>query len=300
MNTPIVLIIFNRPCVTAKVFEAIRKVRPKQLLVIADGPRSDHKTDSEFCRAARAVIEKVDWDCEVLENYSDINLGCKQRVSSGINWVFSMVNEAIILEDDCLPHPSFFRFCTELLDLYRNDERIMAISGNNLQFGENTTQYSYYFSRFNHIWGWATWKRAWQHYDVEMRYFSQLKNTNWLNSILINRRAKKCWEKQFEEAYLGRIDTWDYAWTFACWLQNGLTILPEANLVSNLGFGEDATHTKDVQSRYSNIAVKAVDFPLSHPPFMVCNWQADRFTQETLFRLGLWSWLRAELREMFQ
>ena len=152
-STPVAFIIFNRPDTTKRVFAEIAKARPPKLLVIADGPRADHPADVEKCAAVRAIIDGVDWDCEVLKNYSDVNLGCKRRVSSGLDWVFDTVEEAIILEDDCLPHPTFFRFCEEMLEKYRDDKRIAMISGDNLQFGRKRTGYSYYFSRYPHIWG---------------------------------------------------------------------------------------------------------------------------------------------------
>ncbi|MEW6491011.1 MAG: glycosyltransferase family 2 protein, partial [Cyanobacteriota bacterium] len=164
MKTPVVFIIFNRPDTTQKVFEAIRQAHPPLLFVIADGPRPNKPGEDQKCAATRAIIDQVDWDCEVLTNYSEINLGCERRVSSGLNWVFDTVEEAIILEDDCLPHPTFFSFCEELLDYYRNDQRVMVITGQNVQFGRKRTDYTYYFSRYNHCWGWASWRRAWRSY----------------------------------------------------------------------------------------------------------------------------------------
>lgn len=169
MSTPIALIIFNRPDLTIRVFSKIARAKPKTLFVIADGPRSDHPGDIKKCAEARSIIESVDWDCTVHKNYSDINLGCGRRLASGISWVFEKVEEAIILEDDCLPHPTFFRFCKELLERYRDDERIMQINGQNFQHKSMRTSYSYLFSYSNNCWGWATWRRAWQHFDMEMR-----------------------------------------------------------------------------------------------------------------------------------
>jgi hypothetical protein len=160
VNTPIAFFIFNRPDTTARVFEAIRQAQPSKLLVVADGPRSTRPGEAEKCAATRAIIDQVDWECEVLTNYSDVNLGCRHRVSSGLDWVFEQVEEAIILEDDCLPHPTFFRFCEELLEWYRHDHRIVAISGDNFQNGHQSGEFSYYFSRYVHIWGWATWRRG--------------------------------------------------------------------------------------------------------------------------------------------
>ena len=276
MKTPVAFIIFNRPDTTKKVFEAIRQAKPPKLFVIADGPRSDRPNEAEKCATARAIIEGVDWECEVLINYSDVNLGCKLRVSSGLNWVFSEVEEAIILEDDCLPHPSFFPFCEDLLDYYRNDTRIMAICGGNFQFGRNCNNYSYYFSRYVHVWGWASWRRAWQNYDVDMKLWHEVRYSDLLPKSL------KSWNKRFQDTYNGLIDTWDNQLFFTFWSQNGLTILPNSNLVSNIGFREDATHTKG-DSKLANIPTEAIDFPLKHPRYMIPNIQADKYTQKDQF-----------------
>ncbi len=161
LKTTIAFLIFNRPDATERVFEEIGKAKPPMLLVIADGPRAQVPEDAEKCAASRAIIEQADWDCRIVKNYSDINMGCRNRVSSGLNWVFDTVEKAIILEDDCLPSPSFFRFCQELLTYYQDDVRVMTINGTNWQLGWKIGDGSYYFSRFNLIWGWATWRRAW-------------------------------------------------------------------------------------------------------------------------------------------
>ncbi|MCA2940318.1 MAG: glycosyltransferase family 2 protein [Microcystis sp. M113S1] len=284
LTTPIAFLIFNRPDTTARVFEAIRQAKPPKLLVVADGLRPDRADDIEKCKAARAIIDGVDWDCEVLTNYSDVNLGCKSRVSSGLNWVFDTVEEAIILEDDCLPHPSFFQFCEELLEYYRHDQRIMVISGDNFQFGRKRTEYSYYFSRYNHIWGWASWRRAWQYYDLKMKLWQEISDGSWLESILGETQAVKYWTKIFQTAYDNKVDSWDYGWTFACWIQNGLTILPNVNLVSNIGFGADATHTSRAIQSVVNNPVREMSFPLQHPPFITRHFEADRFTWENIYR----------------
>jgi hypothetical protein len=183
IKTPVAFLVFNCPDTTIRVFEEIRCARPPKLLVVADGPRADRPGEADKCQAVRAVIETVDWPCEVLKNYSDVNLGCKIRVSSGLDWVFEQVEEAIILEGDCLPHPTFFRFCEELLETYRDDERIGMISGDNFQFGRKRGDASYYFSRYNHIWGWASWRRAWQHYDRNMAIWPKFRDDHWLNGF---------------------------------------------------------------------------------------------------------------------
>ena len=282
LKTPVCFIIFNRPDVTQRVFEKIREAKPPKLLVIADGPRTNKIGEQEKCIAARAIINQVDWKCEVLTNYSDVNLGCRKRIYTGLDWVFSQVEEAIILEDDCLPDPSFFRFCEELLEEYRHNSRIMLVSGQNLQFGKKRRNYSYYFSRYNHCWGWATWKRAWQYYDDTMELWPLVKNENWLFDILQDEQAFRYWSATFQGMYEG-FDTWDYPWLFACYINQGLSILPNINLVSNIGFGQEGTHATDTNSILANIPVEEMQFPLKHPPFIVRDTQADNFTERTFY-----------------
>lgn len=299
LMTPVVFIIFNRPNVTQRVFEEIRKARPKKLLVIADGPCLDKTGEAERCVEARTIIERVDWDCEVLKNYSNVNLGCGKRVSTGLDWVFNTVEEAIILEDDCLPHPTFFRFCQELLEKYRDDERVLTISGNNFQFGRRRTDCSYYFSRYDHIWGWATWGRMWKYYDFNMKLWPKVRDNHWLfdifGSIQVTvEEGKQClrpyggventqyWHDILEDTYAGKIDTWDYQLLFACLLQNGIHVLPNTNLVSNIGFGQQATHTLGV-GKFADMPVYGMDFPLKHPEFIIRDIWADEYTQVNNF-----------------
>ena len=277
LSTPVAFLIFKRPDTTEKVFEAIRQAQPRKLLVIADGARPDKPGESEKCAEARAIIDRVDWDCEVLKNYSDVNLGCKKRVSSGLDWVFSEVEEAIILEDDCLPHPSFFSYCENLLDYYRDDERIMAISGDNFQDGNQRTPYSYYFSKYNHCWGWATWRRAWKHWHFNPEKWIEFRDTGLIKFICDDSYEEKYWTQVFNTLFLeGKPNTWDYSWTFACWSQSGLTALPNVNLVSNIGFGSGGTHTFG-DSPLANMAVEDIG-EITHPPFVVRHIEGDLYT----------------------
>jgi hypothetical protein len=287
LTTPIAFIVFNRPDTTAKVFEAIRQAQPPKLLIIADGARPDRIGEAEKCQQVREICDRIDWDCEVLRNYSDPNLGCKKRVSSGLDWVFQQVEAAIILEDDCLPDPTFFPFCQELLEKYRDDQRVMFIGGTNYQFGKKRSDYSYYFSRYNHVWGWASWRRAWQHYDVEMNLLPTIKSGNWLKDILNSDRAVKHWENTFETVYQNQLNTWDLQWTFACWLQSGLSIIPNVNLVSNIGFGIDATHTNAMNHPLANMVTAALELPLTHPPFLIRDANADIFTENKFYSISL-------------
>jgi hypothetical protein len=284
MQTPVALIIFNRPHTTERVFAEIAKAKPPKLFVIADGPRSDWPGEAEKCVATRAIIERVDWECEVFKNYSDVNLGCGRRPATGISWVFEQVEEAIILEDDCVPHPTFFRFCEELLERYRDDKRMMHISGNNFQFGRRRTPFSYFLSCHNICWGWASWRRAWQHFDMGVKLWPALRDTSWLLDIVGDTRAVQYWQKVFDQAYVsrGNVNYWDYQWTLTCWAQNGLSILPNTTLVSNIGFGEGATHTKSSRDKRSNLPTTEMSFPLRHPPYVARNREADQFFIEQI------------------
>lgn len=297
LKTPVAFIIFNRPDTTERVFEKIRQSKPPKLLIVADGPRGDRPGEVNKCASARAVIERVDWDCEVLKNYSNVNMGCKQRVSSGLNWVFDTVEEAIILEDDCLPHPTFFRFCEELLEKYRYDERIGMISGDNFQFGRKRTIYSYYFSHFNHIWGWASWRRAWQEYDINMKLWPKINEGEWLLDILGDKITVKSWKQIFESVYQGKIDTWDYQWTFACWMNNFLTLLPSVNLISNIGFGIASTFTIDNNDKRANLSIQEMHFPLYHPPYIIRDTKADKFTYRNFVRVPFLKRVKNKLKE---
>ena len=282
LKTPVVFIIFNRPDTTKRVFTEIAQAKPPKLLVIADGPRADHPEDVGKCAAVRAIINGVDWDCDVLKNYSDVNLGCKRRVSSGLDWVFDTIEDAIILEDDCLPHSTFFRFCEEMLERYKDDERIAMISGNNFQFGRKRTDYSYYFSRYTHIWGWASWRRAWDNYDVDMKIWPEIRDGGWLRDLLGDKKSVRYWKKMFENVYQGKIDTWDYQWIFSCWVQGALTILPNVNMVSNIGFGPEAVHTTK-RNKFAEMKTEYMDFPISHPPYILSDSLADSITGNRMF-----------------
>jgi hypothetical protein len=273
---------FNRPQLTSRIFEEIRRARPSKLLVVADGPRADRPGEAARCAETRRIIEGVDWPCEVLTNYSETNLGCKRRVSSGLDWVFEEVEEAIILEDDCLPDPTFFRFCSELLEKYRDDQRIFHISGNHFRSTGEANPNSYYYSRYSFIWGWASWRRAWKHYDVEMKLWPFIRQGKWIGTLFDSESAVDSWTREFQNVYDGKVDTWDYQWALACWANGGLSIRPRGNLISNIGFTPDATHTTDADNTSANIPTEPMEFPLRHPPFMMRDVYEDRFLPDGL------------------
>lgn len=295
LRTPVALLIFNRPETTARVFERVREARPPRLLVVGDGARPNRPDDDRQVRAAREVIEKVDWPCEVSTEYSEVNLGCGRRISGGLDWVFDSVEEAIVLEDDCLPHPSFFRFCEELLGRYRAEDRIMHISGDNFESvgaaggtparlarrlrGRRSP--SYYFSRYAHVWGWASWRRAWGNYDFAM--------TGWRegdDSVLeqfADRGEREFWRRTWDEVGRGEIDTWDYQWTYACLRRRALAVMPRTNLVSNIGFGEGAHHTMDARNPFADMPAGGMRFPMRAPETIGRDERADTHVARLAF-----------------
>ena len=276
LRTPVALIIFNRPDTTERVFKEIAKAKQPKLFIIADGPRMDRPGEKELCEQARAIVPNIDWNCEVFTNFADTNMGCKKRVASGIDWVFEQVEEAIILEDDCLPEQSFFRFCEEMLIKYRDNERVGMVSGGNLQFGNNRGSGSYYFSRYTHIWGWASWRRAWQHYDLEMTQWPAFRDEGWIDMMFSNKGEREYWRYSFDAVYSGKLDTWDCSWTLTSLIRGMLQVVPNVNLISNIGFGPDATHTHEA-GLLTDIPTQSMVFPLKHPNFVLANTIADRY-----------------------
>lgn len=286
LRTPVAFFIFNRPETTARVFAAIAAARPPMLLVIADGPRPDRTGEAARCAQARSIALQVDWPCELRTLLAADNLGCKKRISSGIDWVFEQVEEAIFLEDDCLPHPDFFPYCDELLARYRHDDRIGMIGGTNFQFGQRADR-GYYYSRYTHVWGWASWRRAWRHYDVAASNWPEFRASGeFRRSTVPLERAY--WARMFEQVHRGRIDTWDYQWMLSCWSRSMLAVIPPVNLVSNLGFGADARSTRK-PSIYAAMATEKLPVPLHGPAAVTADWSADARVAKGMFRL---SWER--------
>lgn len=280
LNTPVAFIIFKRPDLTQVIFNAIREAQPKQLFVIADGPRSSEEL--EECKKTRDIIKQVDWDCELSTRFLEKNIGGPYCCSSGISWVFTQVETAIILEDDCLPSSSFFEFCQQLLNFYKDNEQIMHITGNNFQRGQSRTKYSYYFSKYTTSWGWATWRRAWEKFDLNLSSWLDSQPKKMLNKICSSEKEVQYWTYIFNSVFSKESVHWDYAWQYACWYHNGLTVVPDVNLVSNLGFGVHATHTKNLNSPFANLPKGEIS-PLYHPNNIKINEEADQFTFDFRF-----------------
>lgn len=296
---PILFIVFNRPELTSIVYKKIEQIRPKSLFVAADGPRNKINGEHHKCSRVRQLFNKIDRGCEFHKLFRDENLGCKRNVSSAITWFFENVDEGIILEDDCLPDMTFFRFCKELLDFYRYNDRIMMISGVNFQFGKNNNEESYYFSRYSHVWGWATWKDRWKLYDDGISKWAEIDQRKFLNRLINDKREVAYWSRIFNKVYDGKIDTWDYQLLFASWINNRLSVIPNNNLISNIGFGCAATHTKNM-SPFANIETSAMEFPLKHPRVIERHVAADEFTSTKQYRRFIFKKLTIFLRNKVQ
>lgn len=285
LSTPVALIIYRRPYLTEKVLDAVRAVKPTDLYVIADGPRPDKLGEAEACAAARAVIDSVDWGCQVHRCYSETNLGCGHRPASGMDWLFEQVESAIILEDDCIPHSSFFSFCQELLERYKDDERVMHISGCTYRPETWDTDDSYFFSHFPACWGWATWARAWKQYDIHCGDWPVLRDKPFLSDLIGKPFVEKFWGDRFDEANQGdeSLHFWDYQWAFNCWAHNGLSIFPKQNLVCNIGAGDSATHTTGDGLESMGLPTFEMQLPLRHPDVVAPNAAIDKqYVQEFL------------------
>jgi len=261
LAAPVVLFAFNRPDTTARVFAAIREARPSRLFLVCDGPRADRAGEAERCAEVRRVLDGVDWPCTVERDFSEANLGCRRRISSGIAWVFSRVEEAIFLEDDTLPDASFFPYCDALLAKYRDDERVLMISGFTLLDHGDADGSSYWFSAHPRIWGWASWRAAWQGYDVNMRDWPEAftRTDGWQQRTRAERDA---WGPFFDSVKIGTIDTWDAQVTLHAWRTARLTAIPRANLVTNIGFG-GGTNTAEYSLPQPTPVPMAL--PLKHP-----------------------------------
>lgn len=266
LETPVAFVLFRRPDRTRCVFEAIRRARPRRLFLIADGPRPGVAEEQLECARARAVVEDVDWPCEVMRDFADANVGLKHRLPSGLDRVFREVDRAIVLEDDCLPHGTFFRFCDELLERYTGEERVMHVAGGQLLRNPPARDSSYHFSRYVHIWGWATWRRAWRYFDVELQEWHDLERAareQRLRSMFAEESERRYWRYVWDNS--PEIENWDAQWSYALLARQGLAANPNRNLISNIGFGTDATNAIEDPLGIAARPLEGMRFPLEHP-----------------------------------
>ena len=265
-ETPVLLILFNRPHTTQQTFDAIRQVKPRQLYVAADGPRLDKPTDAERCRAARAIIEQVDWPCTVHPLFRTENRGCGRGPAEAITWFFEQVEEGIIIEDDCVPAPSFFPYCQSLLEKYRYDTQVYMITGTNALKRWNARQESYFFSYMAHSLGWASWRRAWINFDYEMREWRTDSGKQKVRTTLSNPMYFNHFSAEFTKYQLSKpSDVWDFQWLYCRWANGGKTVVPVVNLISNIGFNDDATHSLNESDLLANLPRYEMKFPLIYP-----------------------------------
>jgi hypothetical protein len=272
-KTPVILIIYKRPDLAKRVISSISSYQPERLYVVADGPKGP--ADYDTCMETRAQLETINWECDIRTNFADYNMGCGKRVSSGIDWAFNTCDQAIILEDDIIVHPTFFKFCEVLLDYYRDDERIGIISGD-CRIELSNLDNSYYFSNFSHIWGWATWKRVWENYDFSMQDWLEIRKSKLLEKKTFSNYYAERYRLKFDKVYSGKTDTWDYQLGLMLWVQNQLSIVPSGNLITNIGFDERATHTTVANKNKANYPQVEMQFPLIHPPNMIINYENDK------------------------
>ncbi len=288
LDTPILLLVFNRLETTQRVFEKVKSVKPRFLYIASDGARINKNNESFVVNELRSwLLENIDWNCEVKTLFRDTNLGCGLAVSSAIDWFFNHVESGIILEDDCLPNSDFFSFCEELLIKYESDSRIMHIAGTNLFSDNCESNDSYHFSKYANVWGWATWRRSWIQYDFNISKFSTFRKTNYFrhyfNYLPAYVSRLKCYSSVFENDIEKRtIDTWDYQWCFTCVSNSGMSIVPKSNLIKNIGFDNNATHTVSFDDFYSKNQ-QELKFPLKHPEFVMIDHKQDLVYEKKIF-----------------
>ena len=288
VKSPVAFFVFNRPDYTREVFARIAEARPRRLLIVADGPRDHVDGEDERCRQVREIIDRVDWDCDLKTNYSEVNLGCRVRVSSGLSWVFEEEESAIILEDDCLPADSFFRYCDELLERYWNEPRVMTICGTN-HLRDTPSKTSYLFTTHLSIWGWATWRRAFATYDVDLHSWAETSLTRPFDRLPLHKKEVRQLHRSLDnlaenDPAKRNANTWDYQWIYNCYINGGLAITPRTNLICNIGFGADATHTLSSDHKLSRLPVGELAFPLQHPETVEVAADYDRTYYEVLIR----------------
>lgn len=277
-NIPILLINFNRPQKTKEVIEVIQQIKPSRIYFAVDGPRENHPTDRENCEQVKQLVSNLTWPCTVFTLFQEKNLGCGPAPASAISWLFEHEKWGIIIEDDCLPDPSFFSFAEELLKYYEHDERVMQISGSNyLPEVKPEPSASYFFSSIGSIWGWATWRRAWKHYDYHVQDYESVKERGLLKDFFYNRKYTQYVMKMLQQAYDKdpAMSTWDFQWDLAKHLNSGLVIVPATNLVKNKGFTADATHTKEAWPFYDKLKLVPMKFPLEHPKYVFASREYD-------------------------
>jgi hypothetical protein len=298
-ETPVLMIVFNRPDRTQQVFERIRDAQPKRFYISADGPRENRPDDRESTRAVREFANQVDWDCQVQTLFRDRNLGLRLAIKTGLDWFFECEEEGIILEDDCVPDPTFFPYAAELLDRYRHDDRIATIDGTNYLLETQKFESSYYFTKYLFVWGWASWRRVWRDYDVQMRTWPKFRDEGRLDRVFAHPRSLRYWTRIFDQTYDETISTWDYQFFYSQMVNSRMSIAPARNLIFNTGWGAESTNTLNMNPEMG-MATFPMEFPLKHPTFMVPDERADQFTENLCFSKPLHRKVRNRLSRVLR
>ena len=280
---PVLFLIYNRPETTREVFNTIKQYRPLELYIASDGPNENKFDDKKWVSNTIRITSEIGWKCRVKRLHRNKHLGCKKAVSGAINWFFDNIERGIVLEDDTLPEKSFFDFAQAMLSKYGNDEKIMHIGGNNFQPRKNKIPGGYYFSKYAHVWGWASWRRAWKYYSADLDGWEKKENQKKIAEHSTSFWEKHYWEAIFNAVYQGKIDTWDYQWLYSIWKKGGVSICPGVNLVRNIGFGKNATHTKKINDLI-DIDSQKIQFPLKSPPRYVLKNIYDEYTTKNIFK----------------
>jgi len=299
INTPILFLVYNRLSHTKKVFEKIKISKPPRLYIASDGPKNIKEDKKKVEDVRNFITNNIDWKCEVKTLFRENNLGCKYACSEAIDWFFANEEKGIILEDDTLPNESFFKYCEDLLEKYRHDMRVWHIAGNNFHFGwKRDSDYSYYFGGiYGSIWGWATWRNRWKHYDINMKNYNKAVSKRYLENCYDGSSAVKEKLKDFELIKNG-FDTWDIQWTYARWINNGLTIIPNLNLVSNIGFGEESTHTNFKLDARGDMKNFKMERPLIHPAFIIRDQISENKFYKDFVKMSLFSEIIRKIKKI--
>jgi hypothetical protein len=291
LSTPVLFLVFNRPATTRRVFEQIKKVRPLKLFIAADGPRDNE--EALLCAQVKDIVTHINWDCQVYTLFRDHNLGCGRAISSAITWFFEHVEDGIILEDDCVPDPTFFVYCQQLLDKYKYDSRVMMVAGTSYLFNQVTHRESYFFAKYYSVWGWATWRRAWLLYDFELAGWNRECGAPYLVNFFRDQVRADFWANYFDRIVHKKIDTWDIQFSYMCIFNGGLSVVPVHNLISNIGY--DGAHANGKKSPYHEIPLVQLT-TLVHPCAVYYNKKLDRKIYQNIGVLPRWSFKRVVKR----
>lgn len=285
LQTPVILVVFNRPNLLESLLLQIKLAKPKKLYVLADAPRSGNNADIALCEEVRKKIDNFDLGCEVIKRYLTTNIGCKKNIETGLNWIFEQEEAGIILEDDCLPNLDFFRFCEAMLLRYKDNPEIFSVTGNNFQNNKIHGNGSYYLSKYMHCWGWATWRRAWKFYDGNVSFWPAWKNSLKWDAIHSSSEESRYWLDIFESVYSKKIDSWAYPWLASSWYFGGNTITPNVNLVKNMGFGNNATNTQH-KNGLEELRTFVLPQTIIHPFSLEPSYLADKYVFKTVFKMS--------------